>query len=138
MAIEEAEKAISANEVPVGAVVIKNGVVIGRGSNTREKDNDISGHAEINALKEAAKNIGSWDLGGCDLYVTLEPCLMCAGAIKQSRIRKVVYGAKDAIEGAESKYHAFSIDNASTLIYFEESAKECENLLFDFFKKKRK
>jgi len=94
-ALKEAEKSFSNEEVPVGAVVVKEGAIIGRGSNRKEALNDPTAHAEIIAITAAANSIGDWRLEGCILYSTLEPCLMCAGAIIQARVSRVVYGAKD-------------------------------------------
>jgi len=94
-ALKEAENSFSNEEVPVGAVVVKEGAIIGRGSNRKEALNDPTAHAEIIAITAAANSIGDWRLEGCILYSTLEPCLMCAGAIIQARVSRVVYGAKD-------------------------------------------
>lgn len=100
-AIALAERAGDTGDIPVGAVVVdENDTVIGRGFNTREADDDPAGHAEINALREAARARGSWNLSGCSLIVTLEPCTMCAGAIVNSRISRVVFGAWDEKAGA--------------------------------------
>ena len=90
------------NDVPIGALVVRNsdGVILGKGQNTREKDSSAIGHAEINAIEEACKNIGSWRLSECTLYVTLEPCPMCAGACINSRIDRVVYALSDPKAGA--------------------------------------
>ena len=99
-ALSLAEEAFSAGEVPVGAVVVKDGKVIGRGRNRREEHRSVLGHAELEAMEQAAKVLGSWRLTGCTLYVTLEPCPMCAGAILNARIARVFYGARDAAMGA--------------------------------------
>lgn len=99
-ALREAEKALRAREVPVGAVVVKEGRVLGRGHNRTEKDRSALKHAEMEALRSAAKKLGGWRLENCDLYVTLEPCTMCAGAIVLSRIRRLVFGARDPKAGA--------------------------------------
>lgn len=100
-ALEQANLASDLGEVPVGAVVIAaDGNVIGRGHNDREKSHNPLGHAEVIALTQAAQNIGSWRLDGCTLVVTLEPCTMCAGAIVQSRIARLVFGAFDEKAGA--------------------------------------
>lgn len=100
-AIALAERAGDTGDIPVGALVVdENDAVIGRGFNTREADDDPAGHAEINALREAARARGSWNLSGCSLIVTLEPCTMCAGAIVNSRISRVVFGAWDEKAGA--------------------------------------
>lgn len=99
-ALALAERAARGEDVPVGAVIVKDGTVIASAFNEREKGNDATAHAEILAIREACKIVGSWRLSECDLYVTLEPCPMCAGAIINSRIRHVYYGAKDARGGA--------------------------------------
>lgn len=99
-ALDLAAQAALAGEVPVGAVVISAGVIIGRGYNQPITRSDTSAHAEIMALREAGKTLGNYRLTDCDLYVTLEPCVMCAGAIMQARIRRVVYGASDPKTGA--------------------------------------
>lgn len=99
-ALKEALKAYAAGEVPVGAVVVSCGEIIGRGHNLREESQDPTTHAEIIAIRDAAHTLGSWRLEECDLYVTLEPCLMCAGAISLSRIRKVYFGTPDPKAGA--------------------------------------
>ena len=102
-----AAQAAAENEVPVGAVVVKDGRIIGRGRNGREAKNDVSSHAELEAIRDAAKTIGDWRLGGCELYVTLEPCAMCCGAILHARLSRVVFGAYDATAGA-----VFELDDA--------------------------
>ena len=99
-ALSLAEEAFSAGEVPVGAVVVKDGKVIGRGRNRREEHQSVLGHAELEAMEQAAKVLGSWRLTGCTLYVTLEPCPMCAGAILNAHLPRVVFGAKDPKSGA--------------------------------------
>ncbi len=137
-AIREAEIAFKLGEIPVGAVVAKDGIILGRGHNTREANKDISGHAEINAMKEAAKALGSWDLSGCAIYVTLEPCPMCAGAVLQSRIRTLAYGQDDPQEGGLSKYHLFDANNGATLVYAGLLKEECAALLSQFFSELRK
>jgi tRNA(adenine34) deaminase len=100
-ALEGARQALHSGDVPVGAVVLESdGTTIGRGFNTRERDADPTGHAEINALREAAQTLGNSRLDGCTIVVTLEPCVMCAGAIAQSGVSRVVFGAADAKAGA--------------------------------------
>lgn len=99
-ALELAAQAARASEVPVGAVVVKAGVIIGRGYNQPITRADPTAHAEIMAMREASQALGNYRLADCDLYVTLEPCVMCAGAIMQARIRRVVYGASDPKTGA--------------------------------------
>jgi tRNA(adenine34) deaminase len=99
-ALELARQAATAGEVPVGAVVVKDGAVIGRGYNRPVTSTDPSAHAEIVALREAAAHVGNYRLAGCELYVTLEPCAMCAGAIMHARVARLVYGAADPKTGA--------------------------------------
>lgn len=99
-ALSLAEEAFSAGEVPVGAVVVKDGKVIGRGRNRREEHQSVLGHAELEAMEQAAKVLGSWRLTGCTLYVTLEPCPMCAGATVNARVDRIVFGTEDEAMGA--------------------------------------
>lgn len=105
----EALLALSKDEVPVGCVVVKDGRIIGRGHNTTETAADPSAHAEVIAIREAAKTLGTWRLTGATLYVTLEPCLMCASLIKKSRISKVVIGAIEPEEGAFGSVASISL-----------------------------
>jgi tRNA(adenine34) deaminase len=140
MALESAKESARVGEVPVGAIVVKDGLVIAKGHNERETKLDISSHAEIEAIKEAEQKLGRWTLEGCTLYVTLEPCLMCAGAIAQARINRLVYGASDKKEGAiESHFYVYA-DPAlhyRPIIKGGVLASECETLLKDFFAVKR-
>ena len=99
-ALKEAEKCIDTGDVPIGCVIVKNGEIIARGHNTREAFHTALGHAEINAIENACKALGSWRLENCAIYVTLEPCPMCAGAIINSRIGEVYFGAYDKKGGA--------------------------------------
>jgi tRNA(adenine34) deaminase len=99
-ALELAREAAAAGEVPVGCVIVRNGEIVGRGKNHRETGRTALGHAEIQAISEACRNLGGWRLWDCTLYVTLEPCPMCAGAIINARIPRVVYGASDAKAGS--------------------------------------
>ncbi|MDC0803952.1 nucleoside deaminase, partial [Clostridium paraputrificum] len=99
-ALIEAEKAMEAEEIPVGAIVVKDGIIIGRGYNQKEKKSNPTEHAEIIAIREACSNIGDWRLNGCEMYVTLEPCPMCAGAILQSRISRLYIGTFNKDMGA--------------------------------------
>ena len=94
-ALALARQAFSENEVPVGAIIVKDGEIIGRGYNRVEQDNDPTAHAEVIAIREAAAHLGGWRLTGCDLYVTKEPCPMCAGTIVMSRVSKLIFGAPD-------------------------------------------
>lgn len=134
-------KAQEADDVPVGAVVIDaGGNIIGRGFNTREVTNNPLGHAEVNALNDAAKNLGSWRLDDCTLVVTLEPCTMCAGAIVQSRIGRVVFGAFDEKAGAVGSL--WDVVRDSRLPHRPEVisgvlAQAAAQILTDFFKSKR-
>ena len=99
-ALALAEQAAAAGEVPVGAVVVKDGAIVGRGHNAPITQHDPSAHAEIQAMRDAARNLGNYRLVGCTLYVTLEPCAMCCGAMQHARIARVVYGASDPKTGA--------------------------------------
>ena len=99
-ALREAEKALKEEEVPVGAVIVKDGTIIARGYNRREALNDPTAHAEILAITSAAATLADWRLSGCTLYVTLEPCPMCAGAALNARLSQIVFGARDADVGA--------------------------------------
>ena len=99
-ALKEAEKASALGEIPIGAVIVKDGQIIGRGHNLPETEKDPTAHAEILAIREAAKALGGWRLTGCQMYVTLEPCSMCAGAIVWARIEKLYIGAMEPKSGA--------------------------------------
>ena len=140
-AIREATKAAEMGEVPVGAVVVKKGEIIGKGHNKTEKTGDPTAHAEVLAIKSAAETLGTWRLDDCDLYVTLEPCPMCAGAIINSRIKRVYFGAYDTKGGAasnESVVNLFNMPFQNTPeTYGGICEKECAKLLTDFFKKQR-
>lgn len=138
-AVKLAREAGEQGEVPVGAVIAKNGEIIAEGKNTRERDKNALGHAEINAINNACKSLGSWRLRGCVMYVTLEPCPMCAGAIINSRIDKIVYGAYDLKAGsADSVINLFSYPyNHKPEIQAGFMENECKELLTEFFKKLR-
>lgn len=112
LALSEARLALSEGEIPVGAVIVKNGEVIARARNTRETQNDPTGHAEINALRTAASILTSWRLNGCTIYVTLEPCCMCASAIMQARLSRVIFGAYDQQAGGCSSLYRLTEDPA--------------------------
>lgn len=140
LALEQAKIAFNLDEVPIGCVLVMDNQVIATGYNTREKDFMITSHAEINAINEANKKLGSWRLSECTLYVTLEPCSMCASALQQARIKRVVYGAIDEKNGAlGGLYDLFLIpkQNHYPLISFIEND-ECKNILKEYFLKKRK
>jgi len=99
-ALKEARKAYEINEVPIGAVIVRNGEIVGRGFNQKETLKDATLHAEISAIKDACRNLGGWRLPGCTMYVTLEPCSMCAGALVNARVERLVIGASDYKTGA--------------------------------------
>jgi len=139
-ALREAQKAELQGEVPVGAVVVQGGKVIARGHNRPLGLSDPSAHAEILALRRAAKKLGNYRLKGCDLYVTIEPCAMCAGAIIQARLRRLVYGAPDPKAGACGS--ALAVLNHPNVNHRVEVvsgmlAPECARILREFFHKRR-
>lgn len=139
-ALELASRAQNAGEVPVGAVVVKEGEIIGRGFNAPISRHDPSAHAEMLALREAAQNIGNYRLVGCELFVTLEPCLMCAGAIMHARIARLVYGASDPKTGAcGSVMNVFAERrlNHQTEVVQGVLANECGAMLSNFFALRR-
>ena len=139
-ALELAAKAGAVGEVPVGAVVVKDGVIVGRGSNQPIGGHDPSGHAEILALRDAAHRLGNYRLPGCTLYVTLEPCVMCAGAIMHARIARVVFGASDPKTGAcGSVVNIFAEPrlNHHCTVTGGLMAEKCGSLLSDFFAARR-
>lgn len=137
MAISEAQKA--AGEIPVGAVLVKDGKIIASAHNTREKDNDITAHAEVLVLRAGAKVFDNWRLDGCELYVTLEPCPMCAWAILQARVKSVYFGSYDVNYGAlGSKMDLRKISAGQKLnVYGGILENECDKLLDNFFKNLR-
>lgn len=141
IALQLAQEAAVAGEVPVGAIVVKNGEIIGRGYNAPITTHDPSAHAEIRAIRDAAQHIGNYRLVDCTLYVTLEPCAMCSGAIQHARIAKVIYGASDPKTGAcgsvvnlmaESKLNHHTEVTSGVL------AQECGAVLSTFFAARRK
>ena len=138
-ALELARQAYAEGEVPVGCVIVRKGEIVGRGRNRRETEKTALGHAEIEAIADACKNLGGWRLWECTLYVTLEPCPMCAGAIINARIPRVVFGAADAKCGAcGSVCDLFAMDfNHHPQV--EKGIREAESqaLLTEFFKKLR-
>jgi tRNA(adenine34) deaminase len=140
-ALREAHRALVLGEVPVGAVVVYNGRVVGRGCNRPLSAHDPTAHAEIFALREAGQTIGNYRLLDCDLYVTVEPCAMCAGAITHARIRRLIYGADDAKAGAV--HSMLQVLNHPRLNHKVEVcpgvlAARCMDLLQTFFREKRK
>ena len=134
-ALRLAREAIADGDVPVGCVIVKDGQIIGRGRNRREADRDATAHAEVEAIREACARLGSWRLQGCTLYVTLEPCPMCAGAIINARIREVRYGAREGKSGCcGSVLNLFEERfNHHPRIYQGPLTAECEMVLQEFF-----
>ena len=140
LALKEAQAAAVKGEVPVGAVIVKDGVVIGVGRNSPIADHDPTAHAEIVALRAAAKALGNYRLVDCDLYVTLEPCAMCIGAMLHARLRRVIFGAFDAKTGAAgSQLNLFDHTalNHQTLVEGGVMADASKNLLQTFFQQRR-
>ena len=140
-ALREAQRALALGEVPVGAVVVRNGTVIARGCNRPITSNDPTAHAEIIALREAGFALSNYRLLDCELYVTVEPCAMCAGAITHARIRRLVYGAEDPKAGAV--HSVTQVLNHAKLnhrvdVTFGVLAAQCMDLLQTFFREKRK
>ena len=138
-ALELAKEAFLEGEVPVGCVIVRGGEIVGRGRNRRETHKTALGHAEIEAIADACKNLGGWRLWECTLYVTLEPCPMCAGAIINARIPRVVYGAADAKNGAcGSVCDLFSMDfNHHPTVETGVEEEACAALLTEFFQQLR-
>ena len=139
-ALREAQRALAMGEVPVGAIVVHDLRIVGRGSNSPISSNDPTAHAEILALREAGKTIGNYRLPDCDLYVTIEPCAMCAGTINHARIRRLVYGAEDAKAGAV--HSMLQVMNHPKLNHQVEVtsgvlAARCMDLLQTFFRERR-
>ncbi len=139
LALEQAKKAYDEGEVPVGAVIVKNGEVVSVGRNRREREKNALCHAELEAINSACKKLGGWRLWECEMYVTLEPCPMCAGAVINSRLIKLTYGARDKKNGA--------VDSVAEMFNLPFTHKpefeggvledECAGILSDFFKKLR-
>ena len=140
LALSLAEQAARIGEVPVGAVIVKDSEVIAEAYNLRENGGGATAHAELLAIEKACERLGTWRLSGCEMYVTLEPCPMCAGAIINSRLDKVVFGAKDANGGAFGSLidlNSYPLGHKPEIVsgILEN---ECRELLRDFFEKKRK
>ena len=139
-ALKEARKALKYDEVPIGCVIVKDGAVLSRAFNRKVTRQDATCHAEIEAIRKAEKKLGNWHLNECDLYVTLEPCLMCTGAIIQSRVRKVVFATRDPKGGAF--YSNLRIEEVRGLNHYPkieegDHQEEASALLKEFFRKKR-
>ena len=129
--IELSKKSLESGDVPIGAIIVKDGKIIGEGYNTREKNNDVMGHTEINAIKDASKNLNSWNLQGSVMYVTLKPCSMCLSVIRESRVDFVYYlldKSEKKFEYSRTAIHNFDDENAK---------EEYLRILQDFFKKLR-
>ena len=140
LALRQAEEAFAAGEVPVGCVIADgSGNVIGRGRNRREEASDATAHAEIEAIRQAGEAVGSWRLDGCTLYVTLEPCPMCAGAIINSRVPTVVFGARESLSGSCGSVIDLFAERYGhhPAVYPGVLREDCAELLRDFFKDKR-
>ena len=139
-ALDLAAQAALAGEVPVGAIVVKDNVIIGRGFNQPIGQHDPSAHAEINALRDAARQLGNYRLPGCELYVTLEPCAMCAGAMMHARIARVIFGAADPKSGAAGS--VIDLFSEARLNHHSEVvggvlAEQCGRILSEFFAQRR-
>ena len=141
MALEEAKLAELEDEVPIGCVIVKDDKVIAKAHNLRETNHDPLGHAETLAIKKASETLNDWQLVNCELYVTVEPCIMCAGAIIQSRVAKVIYGAPDlkggAFGGSINVLEAQNINHRPEIIKGV-LEKECTEIIKNYFKSKRK
>ena len=139
-ALKEAQKAFDKEEVPVGAVIVKDGKIIARAHNLKESKKQPTSHAEILAIEKACKKLDAWRLEDCEMYVTLEPCMMCCGALIQSRIKKVIYGAKSYQNGAiESLFKAFDVKGLNhyvETVYFDK-LEDCSKIITNYFKTKR-
>lgn len=141
-AYQEAVKAFDEGEVPIGAVIEKDGIIIGKGYNRMENLPDATAHAEIIAISAASSRLSTWRLSGCNIYVTVEPCLMCLGAIMQSRINSIIYGTPEPRTGAvDSHYYRQEIER--TFGYFPSitariMGQECSSLISSFFQQRRK
>ena len=140
LALNEAKKAYEIEEIPVGAIIVKDGKVISRAYNQKETKNNPIAHAEILAIERASKKLGRWRLDDCDLYVTLEPCPMCAGAIIQARLKNLYIGTMDPKSGACGSVLDLSKDfpfkhKVNTIVGIKKL--ECEKILKDFFKQLR-
>ena len=141
LALEEARLAAAEGEIPVGAVIVKDGAVIARAHNRRENDHDPTAHAEMRCMQEAARVLGDWRLRGCTLYVTLEPCPMCAGAMVMSQLSECVFGAADEKQGCCGSVYDLPGDAAlcgQTKWQSGVMAEECAALVRDFFTGKRR
>ena len=130
LAIQQAKKAYKSEEVPIGAIIVKNNKIISKAYNKKEKTKNVVKHAEIIAITKACEKIKNWRLDDCEIYVTMEPCMMCCGAIQQARIKKIVYGIKNENYGCTNL-----LQNIEIISQVRE--KECKTLIQSFFKKRR-
>ena len=140
-AIRQARKAYALNEVPIGCVIVYEDKIIARGYNRRNTDHNTLSHAELNAIRKASKKLGDWRLEGCTMYITLEPCQMCAGAIVQARVSNVVIGSMNAKAGcAGSVLNLLDMSefNHQVNVTYGVMEKECSKMLSEFFKELRK
>lgn len=133
-ALKEAKKALKHGDVPIGAVIVKNNKIIARSHNKKELKKNVTMHAEIIALEKACKKLKSWHLDGCEIYITVEPCTMCYGAIEQSRIKKIIYGVKNDKFGYFNRKQTLNNISVTSGLLKD----DCEKMLRDFFIKKRK
>ena len=141
IALEAARQALAADEVPIGAVIVREGKLVARASNRREIDGDPLAHAEILAIRQAADRLGGWRLIGCSLYVTLEPCAMCAGALVNSRVDRLVFGAHDPKAGFCGSLGDIARDprlNHRLEVFSGVLEEDCSKILKDFFGKLRR
>ena len=130
IALKLAEKALKYNEVPVGAIIVKDNKIIAKAYNKKEKTHNVTKHAEIIAISKACRKLKNWRLENCEMYVTMEPCMMCSGAIEQSRLKKIVYGVKN-----ENYGYIHNLKNIEIISQVCEN--ECKKLVQSFFKKRR-
>lgn len=140
-ALKQAKIALKHDEVPIGAVIVKDNKIIAKGYNKREKTQNALNHAEIIAIKKACKKLKSWRLDDCEIYVTLEPCPMCAGAIANARINTLIYGCKEKSSKdnlCENILTSTRLNHKVKIKYDEKYSEACGQLLSDFFKNKRK
>ena len=141
LALEQARKAAELGEVPIGAVVVRDGEVIAAACNLRETEHDPAGHAEFAAIEQASQRLGAWRLTGCTVYVTLEPCIKCAGLMHQARIDRCVFGAYDPKAGALGTLYQVNADTRLNHVFEAAGGVlegECAQLLRDFFRARRK
>lgn len=137
IALKEAEKSYLKNEVPIGAIVVCDNEIISVGHNTKETDNNPMKHAEMIAIEEACKKLNTWHLDNCELYITMEPCLMCYGAILESRIKKIVYGASNEKYGYTNYINIDGIKSKKIEVEKNVMSEESIEILRKFFKSKR-